>query len=302
MNTNNDYTKNVDTAAGVDLNNVLDSAAPSDTVTTNDTADVDTNTAGESEKNVADDAETPTPAPVPAPATGPDPGPDSAPEPTPVVPQIDVSINKGGIVRRAVDVYDVSSGEIIDYLQNQLGFAVKCDFAMWQGFDGMGYIRMRVLLPAKEVMADRVCTNYVDRFLQQNAVAYQVKEDVINVLRPYMYDPSIVDVVNNPEQCKFLSQRGIHGDRLSELLRFSKLTFSPDSNTFYVYLKSEAIIKDMLTSVALNDINGIMNITRVTETTNHNFTWEVSISRNASPINDVPIDAIFANSHNTIHY
>ena len=237
--------------------------------------------------------ETTTPTANPAPASDPEPITSTAKD-----DDIDVSVNKGNIARRAIDIYDVTSGDIVNYLQNQLGFTVNCDFDMWSGLNGMGYIRMRLVADAKNVISGAGGKDYVDRFLYNNAAGYKIDERVINVLTPFMYPSSIVDILNNPEYMAFIRDRGIYGERLKELIQYHQLTYNQKANAFFVYLRAERIIDDILTSVKTNKIEGVRNITRVTQTSPGNYCWEVQIARNNSSISDVSIDAIFGTASN----
>jgi len=209
-------------------------------------------------------------------------------------------INKAMIQPIPTDRYRISSTEVIKYLQDQLGFVVDYDFTRWTGISpDNSYIRLRIVIAHDDIVARNTSRDYVDKVLEENAAGIRFKDNVINTLKPFMYPLNMQDIRNKPEQMARFEALGIVGPRLDEIIRYSKLTYHRETNSFGLYLRAERIIADMLTDPNTGVINGDMEILGVFGTTPETFRWEVAVTRNRSGASatghtGISLDQIFA--------
>lgn len=206
---------------------------------------------------------------------------------------------KSGVKPIEVDLYTFSTHDVIDYLENHvLGFKVGHDFTKWDGVTpDHSYVRMRIVIASKDIMADVKPTNYVDRVLSENAAGIMFKEDVINALEPFMYPKTIGNIRNQSETLQHLRDYGVYGERLDELVKNAQLNYSKETGFWCVYLRPERILADMVKNVATNKIEGNMSIIKVEggDNTSDIIRWTVLVDRRNSFVgsNSIPIDAIF---------
>ena len=184
-------------------------------------------------------------------------------------------VNKSGVQPVPCDRYVITSSMVLKYLQDQLGFSVGSDFTRWVGVTPeQSYVRMRVVINPKDIMADSNSKDYVDRILESKGAGIQFKDTVINTLKPYTF----------------------FGDRYEEISRFAKLSYSSQANLFRIYLRPERIIYDMLSDPATDKVDGTMSILAVQGTSSDTIRWEVAVERkgnNFAAKTDLSMDQIF---------
>lgn len=212
---------------------------------------------------------------------------------------MNTSTNKAGIKRVPTDTFVISSNDVVNYLENQLGFSIIADFTRWTGISANhSYVRMRVVMSPKDITVDdNKGSNYVKKFLKENASGMQFDKETMDILKPFMYPDNMTSVYNQPEALNRMYQYGLFGERLEEVVKFSKLTYSKETNVFRVYLRPERIIADMLANPATNSIDGNMSIVNVMGTNTETLRWEVEVTKNSNfgSTNPDIIDAVFNN-------
>ena len=205
-------------------------------------------------------------------------------------------MTKSGIEPLPILTYKIGTGNITTYLRNQLGFDVAVDYRRWTGITANhSYVRMRVVILPKDICVTSKSKDFVDRTLSEYSAGMTFKDDVIDTLKPFMYPKNINDLRNYPEVMQHLYEYGVYGDRLNEIIEFSKLNYSKDANLFRVYLRPERIIAQMLEDPSTNEINGNMVITRVLGDTPETFQWEVQVTEDRGiSTTGISIDKIFS--------
>jgi hypothetical protein len=205
-------------------------------------------------------------------------------------------MTKSGIEPLPILTYKFGTGDITTYLRNQLGFDVAVDYRRWTGITANhSYVRMRVVILPKDICVTSKSKDFVDRTLSEYSAGMTFKDDVIDTLKPFMYPKNINDLRNYPEVMQHLYEYGVYGDRLNEIIEFSKLNYSKDANLFRVYLRPERIIAQMLEDPSTNEINGNMVITRVLGDTPETFQWEVQVTEDRGiSTTGISIDKIFS--------
>lgn len=210
--------------------------------------------------------------------------------------------NNGNIKRLPINLYKVSAGDIINYLQNQLGFKVNAKFERCMGAvasPAHAYIIMKVALFPKDIVSPRTGRpDFIDRFMAANSVGTEFKSSVIDVLDKYSYPKSMV-INNELENLNRLASIGLYSDKIKEIYTFSQLHYSREQNVYGIYLNVEKIIRDILSDPSTGKPEGEI---RVISTTGDNDTivWNiVESSENFMFYDDgnaISIDAIFRNS------
>jgi hypothetical protein len=205
-------------------------------------------------------------------------------------------MTKSGIEPLPILTYKIGTGDITTYLRNQLGFDVAVDYRRWTGITANhSYVRMRVVILPKDICVTSKSKDFVDRTLSEYSAGMTFKDDVIDTLKPFMYPKNINDLRNYPEVMQHLYEYGVYGDRLNEIIEFSKLNYSKDANLFRVYLRPERIIAQMLEDPSTNEISGNMVITRVLGDTPETFQWEVQVTEDRGiSTTGISIDKIFS--------
>lgn len=205
-------------------------------------------------------------------------------------------MTKSGIEPLPILTYKIGTGDITTYLRNQLGFDVAVDYRRWTGITANhSYVRMRVVILPKDICVQNKSKDFVDRTLSEYSAGMTFKDDVIDTLKPFMYPKNINDLRNYPEVMQHLYEYGVYGDRLNEIIEFSKLNYSKDANLFRVYLRPERIIAQMLEDPSTNEISGNMVITRVLGDTPETFQWEVQVTEDRGiSTTGISIDKIFS--------
>jgi hypothetical protein len=208
--------------------------------------------------------------------------------------------NKANIERQPVDRYIISGNQIVSYLQDQLGFPVCADFTRWTGVTANhSCVRMRVAIANKDIVAAQpAATTYADRVLQENAAGFNFKSDVTDVLDKFMYPVDFSRILSDQSKVQQMYVYGMYGDRLQEVIKFSKLAFVQEQKMWRVYLRPEAIIKDMLADPTTGEIDGSFAITGVFGTSTDTVRWEIEINKGGmanTEMGVVSIDKLFAN-------
>lgn len=216
--------------------------------------------------------------------------------------------NKAGIKRQAVDRYIISSAMVQRYLQNQLGFQVASEFTRWTGVTANhSYVRMRVVINPKDIIAAQPqATGFAERVLQENAAGMMFQDNVMAILRRFMYKENMNPNTFTQEELEKMYNYGIVGNNFVEILTKSKLIYEPALKLFHVYLRPEAIIRDMLTDpksgcVMIEDEDGTvcnakLDITGVFGTDSETIRWEVEVSKSNmvnTEIGIIDFDKIF---------
>lgn len=209
-------------------------------------------------------------------------------------------INKAGVKPIPRETYPISGSEVINHLQNLLGFEVDYDFTRWTGISKYdSYVRMRVVMNDKDCIKQDNENTWVTSVLKDNGCGIVFKKNVIDTITPFMYPDNIKNLRNNPEyveEMQHLADIGLYGDNLDEVIRFQKLTHVNEADKCRVYLRPERIIYDMLADPTTNKIDGNMVITNVYGTTSDSIRWEVDVYENTSTnkSGDINIDRLFA--------
>lgn len=213
--------------------------------------------------------------------------------------------NKANITPVPIEHYLISSNDVLAYLENELGFKIGADFARWTGVTAWhSYVRMRVVIAPKDIIAPVNNNNYVDKILAENAAGLQFKDHVIGTLEPFMYPKDIASILdrNRNEELQRLYQYGLYGDRLKEVVQNAKLNYAKEAGYFRIYLRPERIIADMLKDPSTGKIDGNMSIVAVHGTSSETIRWEVEVYKGSTiGVNrDITVDAIFNNNGTTV--
>lgn len=212
------------------------------------------------------------------------------------------TINKANIAPIPTDRFIISTSDVVTYLENQLGFKISCDFTRWTGVSAHhSYVRMRCVIAPKDIIVPIQDNDYVDRVLFKNASSLKFKDSAIETLTPFMYSKTLDKVRNQPEVLERLQTYGLYGDRLEEVIKYSKLSYTQSAGgVFTIFLRPERIITDMLANPKTNEVDGELAITDVYGTTTETIRWAVEVARNnniASALREgnISIDEIFNN-------
>ena len=188
--------------------------------------------------------------------------------------------NKANIKPIPVDSYEISAADVVNFLQNELGFALTAyDFTRWMGASvDNSYVRFRAVISYNDI--------------EQNAAGLKFKDTIINVLKKYMYPKTIKD---DPETFNHLRNIGIFEDRLNYLMANSRLKYNKEANVFTICLGPEYILKDMLSDPVTGEVPGKFMIVAVLGTTPETIRWKVNVVRNMSTTRntDVSLDSLF---------
>lgn len=202
--------------------------------------------------------------------------------------------NKANIKPIPVDSYEISAADVVNFLQNELGFALTAyDFTRWMGASvDNSYVRFRAVISYNDIVAKSTDSSYVAKVLEQNAAGLKFKDTVINVLKKYMYPKTIKD---DPETFNHLRNIGIFEDRLNYLMANSRLKYNKEANVFTICLGPEYILKDMLSDPVTGEVPGKFMIVAVLGTTPETIRWKVNVVRNMSTTRntDVSLDSLF---------
>lgn len=186
---------------------------------------------------------------------------------TPTIPDETPESVKSGAEAIPVKLFKFSQHDLTTYLQNNvLGIPILTGFERWDGNPGNCYVRMRVALPAKALVDSvKVGNPMINRMLQEDGSNYLIRKDILDELKPFMYNPCIAKLQQMPDKLNGLAKKGITPDRLAELIEFStfKMSKKYDGEWYCIYLKPEAIIEDMVSLPSTSQPSGQMSIVSV---------------------------------------
>lgn len=201
--------------------------------------------------------------------------------------------NKGNIEPQKMERYYVSSSKVTEYLQEQLGFPIAVDYTRWTGVSqNFNYVRMRVGIRYGDLVAEQnTSSDYATRQINANSQMLPLKENVVKTLKQYMYldMDRISQELNNDDVKRKFYLYGLHGDRLLELIKFSKLTYIQSLKMWRVYLRPEEVIRDMLSDPATGKVDGRLDITGVFGTDSDTIRWEVEIRKDSKSVGDMGV-------------
>ena len=212
-----------------------------------------------------------------------------------------VKINKANILPIPTDVYRISSGQVVDYLQSQLGFclAATC-FEKTSIIDPNKppYIIFKAIFHSDDILVKPTGTDYVDRVLKTYASDDRMVGSVYNVLKKYMYQSpeKLMQLFNKPEKMADLCEIGISQEVLSYIIRYSPVRIHKQSGLTTMFLRPERIIFDMISDPATGEIDGKAQIMAVEGTANETIRWDVGVTKQKSlkySLDQAAIDAIF---------
>lgn len=209
-----------------------------------------------------------------------------------------------------VQLFKFSQHDLTTYLQNNiLGIPILTGFERWDGHPGNCYVRMRVAIPAKCLVDTvRVGNAMINRMLQEDGSNYLIRKDILDELKPFMYNQNIRKFLQMPDKLSSLAKKGITPNRLSELAEFStfKMSKKYDGEWYCIYLKAEAIIEDMVSLPSTNRPAGQVSIVSVVGgekgpdgSQMSPITWRVVVDerKTASEVGayDVTVDELYKN-------
>ena len=199
--------------------------------------------------------------------------------------------------------YYISAGDIMKHLEDHvLGFRVDADFTRWTGYTpAHSYVRMRVIIQAKDIIVStpEEEQDYATRLLHMNQVNYTLDKDVVASLKPFMYPEDLNYNKIAPENARHLTEYGVVGPKIDEIIKFSRPSLVTDTTTgkqyYRVYLRPEKIIYDMLSDPTTGKLEGEAYIRRVIGESSAEFKWLVEQVVNSGNIisSDLSIDQIF---------
>ena len=217
---------------------------------------------------------------------------------------------KANLKQIPVEHYVVSSSEEAEHLQNQLGFPIDCDFRL---LDNRGpfekpmatekcYVVMRVVIRPDDIRVKGKSEGYVDQVLKETAAGMMYKDDILEILKPFMFPADIVRVHQMPEKEAQLAAMGLCGEPLEKIIRRPSLFYDQVTDRFGIYLCPEKIIGDMCKDPDTDAINGYISFGYVSGD-NMNaaaIQWGVNVYHSSiigvKGMNGVTIDAVFNNA------
>lgn len=218
-----------------------------------------------------------------------------------------------GIDSIPVRLFKISEAEITRYLTNNvLHFPVLASYDRYDGIPGMPYVIMKVAIPAKYAIERREVGNSVFAdMVRKDGANTCIKKSLFTDIKPFRFPKYVTDgsILSMPEERDLMIRRGVAGDDLINLIKFSKPCVSRDNMNDYVciYLRPERIIAQMLsdkfTGKAFGDIiiEGIQGGCRHQDTnTTDPIVWDVVLDcrrdPNAIGNYDVDLEVIFRNA------
>lgn len=212
--------------------------------------------------------------------------------------------NKSGIQPIPVDYYTITGADVIKYLQEDiLGFPIRCELKRWVGcVNNVGYVRLRLAISKKD-LASAVETEKspINQILAPGK-DIKMKKEVVDSLKPFMYPKRQILAGISPSNVNDLINKGLSQSRLAEIIKYSEFVYNDELQIYMIYLKAEAIIKDMLSIPADgtpdgNKIDGNFGIVGTKGDTEKDLNWFVQIrTDNSSGISNVSLDNVFGDS------
>lgn len=211
---------------------------------------------------------------------------------------------KANLKELPIEHYAITTSEVVQYLQDQLGFAFDCDFALWDNraewekpsVTHKCFVIMRAVFRREDITVQDSTTDYVGQVMKATGAGMNFKDTVIKTLRPFMFPANMSSVRQRPDVQARLAEQGIAGSRLEELMRRPGLFYDQTNDRFGLYLRPERIIYDMLCDPGTNSLNGTMAFGYVSDSKNAEaIRWGVNVYHNSvmSSPSGVSIDAVF---------
>lgn len=210
--------------------------------------------------------------------------------------------NKAGWQPLPNKFYEISVTDIQKYLQDEiLGFKVGTSWARWTGMTAFNsYLRMRVVISPKDIEVTAGRNDYVDQFLQQYSAERNLNKNVMDALEPFMYPKNMRQIYmpQNVEKKNHLTELGVVGDRLTELVKWSQINYVRDQATgkdyYRLYLAPEKIVFDGLTNAETGKIDGTLYIRRIYGTKTEQFRLLVErVLTDNTVTDDLSVDQIY---------
>jgi len=210
--------------------------------------------------------------------------------------------NKAGWQPLPNKFYEISVGDIQKYLEDSvLGFKIACDWERWTGVTAFaGYLRMRVVINPKDIEVEDKSNEYVDKIVRQYSAERNLDKNVMENLTPFMYPGNMRQLYmeQNRQMLQHLNELGVVGEKLDELVRYSRISLAVDPSSgrpyYRLYLRPERIIIDGLTDAATDKVQGTLFIRRIYGTKQEQFRVLVErVMTNNTVTNDLSVDQIF---------
>lgn len=204
--------------------------------------------------------------------------------------------------------FTISTSEVVKFLQNELGFAIDCDFrlcdnrAEWEKptHPEKTYVLMRAIFRPEDITMNSDSNDFIDRHLRASGAGMQFKSEVMKVLAPFMYNQNLATALRQfPDEVLRLQQQGLYGQALEDLMARPMPFYDTVNNMWGMYLEPVQIIKQMLSDPNTNKSNGVIKIGAVSKAANaSSLTWGVNLylgtAANAMGANGrVSVDDVF---------
>ena len=212
------------------------------------------------------------------------------------------TINKANIQPIPTDVYRISSGQVIEYLQNQLGFCLAAsEFIKMPVIDPnryQPYVIFRAVFYSDDVLAKPSSSDYVDRLLGNYATDDRMVGSVHEVLSKYMYPApeKLAQMFSNPELMEKFNKVGISESVLNYLTQYSSIRIHKQSGFTTMCLEVYRILFEMVSDPSTGKIDGVGSIMNVHGTKNETIRWDVGVTKKKMlqySLDQPSIDAIF---------
>jgi len=216
---------------------------------------------------------------------------------------------KGNLKPLPIEHYPVTSSDIVNYLANQLGFPFDCDFKI---FDNRAqfekpmavekcFVVMRCVFRDEDICVSRGTNDYVDKVLSAASAGKKFKDDVVAVLKDYMFPANIAqELRQNPAKAQELANQGLYGDRLDKIMRHPGFFYDEEEKKWGLYLRPERIIYDMCKDPDTDKLDGTMGFGYLNDAGGNaaSITWGVNVYHKSGlklGIGGISVEQIFAN-------
>ena len=214
---------------------------------------------------------------------------------------------KANLKTLPVEHHIVSSSDVVEYLQNELGFAFDCDFklldnrAEWEKPTTVNkcYVIMRVVFRPEDICVPDSTGDYVDYVLKETGSGRRFKDNVIEQLKPFMFPENMPQARQDPVKLQQFAEMGLYGEDLERLMRRPRLFYDQVNDRFGLYLRPERIIADMCADPATDKIDGVMAFGYVSNSANNAaaISWGVNVYHGNTVIgtngSGVTVEAVF---------
>lgn len=226
----------------------------------------------------------------------------------------DGMITKGNVKPKQWSWFTISGEEVINYLGNNVLGVKTCigNFVKWQGASPeLSYVTMRCVFDLNEisVSAEKKLTT-AERMLSEITSIGSLSEKFIKKLEPFRYPITQADwnmVLQDPAKMQKLNDLGLYGDRLQSVKEHSDFTLLKQNGArvAMVFLRPEAIIKDMISNPETNEVDGNFSIVNILGSTSSEFRWEAVVMGGANGgirnEDSAIINSIFSKAEQVIH-